>query len=399
MTAFPLVFFRVRRPVLALMAGLACLAVLFASATTAQATIKVCIKTAGPSKGSIRLVDTNRPCKSGERVIRLKASSVQPGTRDTQGVQGARRAKGDSQHEHARGGQGEPGPPGPIGPAGPAGIQGEKGEQGLQGEQGPQGEQGEQGPPGIQGPQGIQGEKGEQGLQGEQGPQGEQGEQGPPGIQGPQGIQGEKGEQGEPGVEGVPGEAGSPGADGRTVLSGKGPPDPEAGADGDIYIDTDTFEIYGPKLAGVWSTGTSLVGPQGQQGPEGKEGPQGEQGPEGNQGPQGVEGKEGIQGPPGPAATSLFAVVSATGTLVRSSNVVSVSGPSSNVFTVVFNQEVMDCGFISVPGETGTGTPGSEPLGFAMPTGLATNPSAVRVKTYDKGGSVANRSFHLIVVC
>lgn len=76
-----------------------------------------------------------------------------------------------------------------------------------------------------------------------------------------------------------------------------------------------------------------------------------------------------------------------------------VSGPSSNVFTVEFNGNVSACAYLSVPGETGTAMPGSEPPGFAVPTGHSSNPNAVRVKTYDKGGSVANRSFHLTVVC
>lgn len=199
-----------------------------------------------------------------------------------------------------------------------------------------------------------------------------QGSGGEKGEQGPQGLQGE---QGEPGIQGPPGEAGTPGADGRAVLSGDGPPDPETGSDGDFYIDTDTFEIYGPKLTGAWSTGTSLVGPQG------------------------AQGEKGEQGPAGPAGSGLWAVVSATGTLVRESGAVAVSGPSSNVFTVEFEQSVSDCAYLSVPGETGTATPGSEPLGFAVPTGHSSNPKAVRVKTYDKGGSVANRAFHLTVAC
>lgn len=356
-----------RRPTFALAACLAFLAVLSASATPAQAaqkqpqeTITVCVKQAKPGKGRIRFAQAKRGCKEGEGPVQVVTSSGE------QVIQGSSGEKG------------EQGPHGPQGEKGEQGIQGEKGEQGQQGEAGPQGEQGPpgtQGPQGEKGEQGIQGEKGEQGQQGEAGPPGEQGEQGPPGTQGPQGLQGEKGEQGEPGIQGPPGEAGAPGADGRAVLSGDGPPDPETGSDGDFYIDTDTFEIYGPKLAGTWSTGTSLVGPQGEQ------------------------GEKGEQGPPGPAGSGLWAVVSATGTLVRESGVVAVSGPSSSVFTVQFEQSVSGCAYLSVPGETGTATPGSEPLGFAVPTGHSSDAKAVRVKTYDKGGSVANRAFHLNVIC
>lgn len=62
-------------------------------------------------------------------------------------------------------------------------------------------------------------------------------------------------------VAGAPGLAG---ADGKTVLSGAGVPDDGAdGVDGDFYIDTDGPTLYGPKAAGAWGSGTSLVGPAG----------------------------------------------------------------------------------------------------------------------------------------
>jgi Collagen triple helix repeat (20 copies) len=379
-----------------------------------QATIIVCIKQAKTGNGGIRFAQTKRHCDESERPVQVVTSSGErviqgssgekgeqgspgiqgpPGPQGEQGEPGPQGEQGEQGKQGQQGQQGEAGPQGPSGPQGepgPPGIQGPQGppgEKGEQGEQGPQGEQGTQGEKGIQGEQGEAGPSGQQGEAGPQGPAGPQGEQGPPGVQGPQGppgpqgekgeqgIQGDEGEQGEPGIQGSPGEAGAPGADGRAVLSGDGPPDQETGSDGDFYIDTDTFEIYGPKLAGAWSTGTSLVGPQGEQ------------------------GEKGEQGPPAPAGSGLWAVVSATGALVRESGVVAVSGPTSNVFNVEFEQNVSGCAYLSVPGETGTGTPGSEPLGFAVPTGHSSNAKAVRVKTYDKGGSVANRAFHLTVVC
>ncbi len=338
---------------LSIAACLACLAVSSAAAALSQAaevlpTIDVCIKTAGPRKGIIRFVQAKQRCKTGERLLQVVI---------------------DSGNEAGRVGSGERGPEGPPGPAGPVGPEGVKGEQG------------DPGPPGPQGDAGIQGGPGPQGPAGPEGPIGPQGPVGPEGPIGPQGIQGEGGEQGPPGAQGLPGAQGAPGsdgkdgADGRTVLNGEGPPDQGAGAEGDFYIDTDTSEIYGPKLGGVWSTGTSLAGPQGEQ------------------------GEKGEQGPPGPAGSGLWAVVSATGTLVRESGVAAVSGPSSNVFTVEFDENVSGCAYLSLPGETGTATPGSEPLGFAVPTGHPSDVNAVRVKTYDKGGSVANRPFHLSVVC
>jgi len=112
---------------------------------------------------------------------------------------------------------------------------------------------------GPQGDQGPQGDPGPQGLQGIQGVQGDPGAQGDPGPQGDQGIQGIQGDPGTPGA------AGDPGADGRTVLNGTGAPTTE-GVNGDFYIDTSAWEIYGPKTGGAWGSGVSLIGTNGTDG-------------------------------------------------------------------------------------------------------------------------------------
>lgn len=63
------------------------------------------------------------------------------------------------------------------------------------------------------------------------------------------------------------------GEDGRTVLSGTGVPDDGSdGVDGDFYIRTTNYVIYGPKTAGAWGAGTSLVGPPGADGADGDDG-------------------------------------------------------------------------------------------------------------------------------
>ena len=67
----------------------------------------------------------------------------------------------------------------------------------------------------------------------------------------------------EVGVQGLPGAAGAEGTDGRTILNGSGAPASGLGDEGDFYIDTVAAEIYGPKTAGEWGAGTSLVGPEG----------------------------------------------------------------------------------------------------------------------------------------
>lgn len=79
-------------------------------------------------------------------------------------------------------------------------------------------------------------------------------------------IIGPAGEQGDDGASGV---------DGKTVLNGIGAPDSGAGLDGDFYIDTSGWLIYGPKTDGAWTIVVSLIGPTGE---TGADGPQGEPG-------------------------------------------------------------------------------------------------------------------------
>jgi len=64
-------------------------------------------------------------------------------------------------------------------------------------------------------------------------------------------------------------EGGIAGADGNTILSGDGAPAGGTGNNGDFYIDTTGYDLYGPKTGGAWGSGTSIVGPQGEQGTAG----------------------------------------------------------------------------------------------------------------------------------
>jgi hypothetical protein len=85
----------------------------------------------------------------------------------------------------------------------------------------------------------------------------------------------------------------------QTFLNGDGAPASSLGEDGDLYIDTTNSLIFGPKAAGAWGTGRSLVGAQGPQGETGATGPQGPQGPQGDQGIQGIQGPAGETGATG----------------------------------------------------------------------------------------------------
>lgn len=61
---------------------------------------------------------------------------------------------------------------------------------------------------------------------------------------------------------GVPLGGGSP-AGGGTVLTGAGAPGNNIGADGDYYLDTNTWTLYGPKANGQWPAGVVLAGQPG----------------------------------------------------------------------------------------------------------------------------------------
>jgi hypothetical protein len=184
-----------------------------------------------------------------------------------------------------------------VGPQGPQGIQGVAGNTVLYGPTDPVGATGVNGnfyintnthfmfgpkasgawPPGTSliGPQGIQG------------PTGAQGAQGATGVQGPQGPAGTP--------SSVPGPAGPQGVPGNTVLYGAADPVAGTGIDGNFYINTTTHFMFGPKAAGAWPAGTSLVGPTGPTGAASTV-----PGPQGPQGVQGVQGPTGATGPPGP---------------------------------------------------------------------------------------------------
>lgn len=87
------------------------------------------------------------------------------------------------------------------------------------------------------------------------------------GPTGATGATGPAGLTGDTGPTGPTGSTGAAGADGNTIIYGTVAPTTE-GFDGDSYINTATSMLYGPKAAGVWPTGTSLVGAAGTSAPK-----------------------------------------------------------------------------------------------------------------------------------
>jgi lysophospholipase L1-like esterase len=109
-------------------------------------------------------------------------------------------------------------------------------------------------------------------------------------LNGPAGVKGDKGDKGDTG------------AAGRTILQGtNNPSNLSDGANGDFYLNTSTFKLFGPKTANIWGAGTDLVGPQGLKGDTGDVGPQGPKGDTGDaDGLAGEKGDTGDIGPTGP---------------------------------------------------------------------------------------------------
>lgn len=114
----------------------------------------------------------------------------------------------------------------------------------------------------------------------------------------------QKGAQGELGTTGDQGIQGVNGLDGKVVYSGPVAPSAETGANGDLYINTSSSEIYGPKTAEGWGTPFSLKGLKGEKGPNGINGQNGTNGRDGINGSNGKDGKDGTNGKDGSALLS-----------------------------------------------------------------------------------------------
>ena len=120
-------------------------------------------------------------------------------------------------------------------------------------------------------------------------------------------VLGAKGQDGAAGLTGAAGLNGSDGKDGKTLWNGVKDPESTWGAPGDMFINSVTKTLFGPKnLDGSWPTGISMVGPKGDQGPIGLTGATGPQGPGGGSGPAGPTGAVGATGATGAAAPRLF---------------------------------------------------------------------------------------------
>ena len=106
--------------------------------------------------------------------------------------------------------------------------------------------------------------------------------------------------QGPIGLTGAAGLNGKDGFDGKTLWNGITDPLDSWGAPGDVFINTATKYLFGPKtLENTWPNGFSIVGPAGSQGIQGIPGLPGVNGANGGQGPSGANGGQGPSGATG----------------------------------------------------------------------------------------------------
>ena len=111
------------------------------------------------------------------------------------------------------------------------------------------------------------------------------------------GAQGAAGTNGLTGAAGLSGKDGIDGEDGKTLWNGVKDPESTWGAPGDMFINSVTKTLFGPKdLTTGWPAGVSMVGPAGAAGPAGATGATGATGPGGASGGSGPAGAAGANG-------------------------------------------------------------------------------------------------------
>ena len=104
--------------------------------------------------------------------------------------------------------------------------------------------------------------------------------------------------KGKDGTNGKDGVNGKDGKDGTSILTGEGAPLDKNGKDGDVYIDTASFDFY-TKKDGKWVKTGNIKGDKGDKGDTGATGLQGEKGDKGDTGATGPQGDKGDKGDTG----------------------------------------------------------------------------------------------------
>lgn len=123
---------------------------------------------------------------------------------------------------------------------------------------------------------------------------------------------------------------GASGKDGKTLWNGEKDPENTLGSPGDIFINSVTKTLFGPKnLDGTWPAGISMIGPTG---PTGATGPQSP----GGGGPAGPAGATGATGASGVKITELSVCDGPdAGTVANELCKIGMTGPGSGIIFFV----------------------------------------------------------------
>ena len=160
-------------------------------------------------------------------------------------------------------------------------------------------------------------------------------------------VLGAQGATGLTGAAGLPGKDGMNGKDGKTLWNGVKDPENTWGAPGDMFINSVTKTLFGPKnLDGTWPVGVSMVGPKGDQGPIGLTGATGAQGPSGGSGPAGPTGANGTNATI--AITELFLCDGPdAGTVADEKCKIGMTGPGGGlIFFVDYNDQYVGFNYL-----------------------------------------------------
>jgi hypothetical protein len=97
------------------------------------------------------------------------------------------------------------------------------------------------------------------------------------------------------------------------------------------------------------------------------------------------------------SAQTMFAVVSADGTLARGYGVAFTSPDQPGQYDILFNRGVAKCAYVATLGSSGRR--GGPPVGFVGVVGLVGHKAGVYVQTYNRSGALKPAGFHLVVSC
>lgn len=173
------------------------------------------------------------------------------------------------------------------------------------------------------------------------------------------------------------------------------------------YLITNTKQIS-PKALQEIAAVAANQGPAGSAGSDGSAGAPGQPGPKGDQGPQGERGPAGQTGPPGPPGSSIgsdageigWAVVDGQGTLVRASGpgIGSTRAPGADTgsYVVSFPSNISDCAYQATVAGATSGIPTPAYVTVGRPAETTTS---MVVQTAGTDGVLADRGFHLTVLC